>query len=308
MPHITRLLIRSLTIMSLTFILTSFGDCGWAYAATEPAKVGGVSGTITFVGKLPQIRKFNLATYPDPYYCGRISDGKGWRIGTKPKINDDSHLSGAIVFIKDLEPSARMKTQSKTVKSLNCRFQPSVGLLRVGDVVKFENWDPVLHQVEIFQSTSKGGRLLLLQDLRSHPDAVKSDFLQSGEKETPRPGPPLLYEVKTEGVLFMRCPLHEYMEAWALALNHAFYSITNSDGDFSITNIPAGSYSLVVWHPIGQTERTIVVEDHHTVQLNIQFSASRSTFYREPEVKTNPFGIDLLGDSHIVPSVELQQE
>ena len=31
-------------------------------------------------GSIPEPKGFNLITFPDPTYCGRISNGKGWRL------------------------------------------------------------------------------------------------------------------------------------------------------------------------------------------------------------------------------------
>lgn len=292
-----------LVLLVLSIINVSPGHSG-----PPNRKAGHLSGNITFVGKLPQVRKFNLATYPDPFYCGRISDGKGWRIGPKVRVNTNSRLGGAIAFIKGLKSHNRTEDRTNTVKSLNCRFSPFIGLLRKGDELKFENWDPVLHQIEVFQSTSQGGRLLRRETLTPHNNSLKSDFLQSGEEGIHQAGPPLMYEVKDEGILFFRCPLHEYMEAWTLSLSHQYFAISDEDGEFLISNIPTGEHTLVIWHPIGQTEQTVDIKDQQTLHLDLVFHPTRSTFYREPEVKTNPFGIDLLGDSHIVPSVERQKE
>ena len=307
----TRIILRRVwhfSLFGLLNIILLLVETSVGYAQAPSATVGHLTGQITFVGKLPQIRKFNLATFPDPYYCGRISDGKGWRIGPRATVSKDSRFAGAIVFIKDMNTDKPLNKRTNTVKSLDCRFTPFIGLLQKGDDIKFENWDPVLHQIEIFQSTPQGGRLLFRENLSPFRNSRKSDFLQSGKRGTHRPGPPLTYEVQQEGILFFLCPIHEYMEAWGLALSHHYFAISSEDGQFSIPDIPTGTHTLVVWHPIGRTEQTIHIKENHTLQIDLEFQPTRSTFYREPEVKTNPFGIDLLGDSQIIPSVELQKE
>lgn len=300
--------VRRVSLVGLVVLMLIMITTPRIHAESHSGMVGNLSGSITFVGKLPQIRKFNLATYPDPYYCGRVSDGNGWRIGPKATVSSDSRFAGAIVYIKGLKTNALTETRTKTVKSLDCRFTPFISLLKTGDVLKFENWDPVVHQIEVFQATSQGGRLLLRENSIPHRNSLKSDFLQSEGKGTHEAGPALTFKVQDEGVLLIRCPMHEYMEAWALSLPHHYVAISDKDGKFSISDIPTGTYTLVVWHPIGQTEQTVHINEQDTLQLNLNFQPTRSTFYREPEVKTNPFGIELLGDSQIIPSVELQKE
>lgn len=308
MPITVRPTVWLYLIIGTIGIMITFNGLVLAQATDSLTKTGNVTGTITVVGKLPQIRKFNLATYPDPYYCGRVSDGKGWRIGPRPTVDKDSRFAGAIIFIKGLMSDKQPQHRKHSLKTLNCRFNPFVGLLKTGDNLVFENWDPMLHPIEVFQATPQGGRLLFRESLSPHRASRKSDFLLKGNMGVHQPGPARNYEVRNDGVLFIRCPLHEYMEAWALSLSHDYFSISNEDGSFSISDVPTGTHTLVVWHPIGRIEQTINIKDQQTLQLNLKFQPSRSTFYREPEIQTNPFGIELLGDSKIIPSVELQEE
>jgi len=39
------------------------------------------------------------------------------------------------------------------------------------------------------------------------------------------------------------------MESWALVAGHPYYTVTDDHGRFSLTDIPLGSYRIVVWHP-----------------------------------------------------------
>ena len=51
-----------------------------AYEEIPVTDGGRLSGTITLTGDLPRPKGYNLVTFPDPVYCGRISDGRGWRL------------------------------------------------------------------------------------------------------------------------------------------------------------------------------------------------------------------------------------
>ena len=50
-----------------------------AYEEITIADGGSLSGTVTLVGDVPKPKGYNLTTLPDQIYCGRISDGHGWR-------------------------------------------------------------------------------------------------------------------------------------------------------------------------------------------------------------------------------------
>lgn len=51
-----------------------------AYEEVAVVDGGVLSGTVVLDGKVPGPKGYNLTTLPDAVYCGRISDGKGWRL------------------------------------------------------------------------------------------------------------------------------------------------------------------------------------------------------------------------------------
>ncbi|WP_447970904.1 carboxypeptidase-like regulatory domain-containing protein [Nitrospira sp. M1] len=300
--------VHSSNVIGFFIAMMVFTEFTPTLAQAESEEVGHVSGTITMDGSPPPSKKFNLATYPDPYYCGRVSDGKGWRLGPKVQLGNEHRMANAIIYIKDIETPAPRESRTTTVKARDCRFTPYIERLRTGDHLTFQNWDPVLHKLEVFQATAQGGRLLVRQDLKPHGHSRKSDFLQTGTTGLHQSGPAIQHTVNTPGVLFIRCEYHSYMQGWAIALSHPYSATSNAEGKFTIPNVPPGSYTLIIWHPVGQTERLVQIRKHETRHLKLELQPTPSPVETKPEAKPNPFGIELLGDSHIVPSVELQQE
>ena len=58
-----------------------------------------------------------------------------------------------------------------------------------------------------------------------------------------------IYLNRGRRTFYMQCGFHAYMESWAMAVNNPYYALTDSNGKFTIENIPPGTYQLVVWHP-----------------------------------------------------------
>jgi hypothetical protein len=52
----------------------------WGYEEIPVTDGGAITGRVTMIGGKPTPKGFNLITFPDPVYCGRISTGTGWRI------------------------------------------------------------------------------------------------------------------------------------------------------------------------------------------------------------------------------------
>ena len=51
-----------------------------AYEVMEISNGGTIQGIVTLSGEIPDPKAYNLVTFPDPEYCGRISNGNGWRL------------------------------------------------------------------------------------------------------------------------------------------------------------------------------------------------------------------------------------
>src|SRR4026209_477330 len=55
-------------------------SAAFSYDVIDVQHGGVVEGTVTLEGAVPEPKGFNLITFPDPQYCGRISNGRGWRL------------------------------------------------------------------------------------------------------------------------------------------------------------------------------------------------------------------------------------
>jgi hypothetical protein len=287
--------------------LMFFSDASFAYEVSMVFKGSHLSGTVRLVGPMPEPKRYNLVVSPDPYYCGRVSDGKGWRLSPTVQLRSNQGAPNVIVYLQDIDSGKPFDAQSQAIKAQDCRFIPFVSLVQKDKTMTFENWDPVPHKIEIYQASAKGGKLLASQDLKRSPNSRKSDFLVTGNEGTHRPGQPFSYTVGEEDRMVFRCGYHEYMEAWSLVLNHPYFSVTSDTGEYMINDIPAGTFRLVLWHPMGKAERTVEIRDDQTLKMDLELRTIAPNTYQEETAKPNPLGIDLTGDRHIVPTVELQE-
>jgi len=280
---------------------------GWTYEALPGFTGKQLTGTVRLKGKIPSPKRFNLVLFSDPYYCGRISDGRGWRITPMPALGEHAELPGAVVFLENVKKGKPGTPSPTIIQTKNCVFLPYISATQVGQTFHFQNWDPIQHKLEVFLTSQQGAQSLLGQNLQTHPENRKSDFLSSGHTALHRSGVEIQYQLDRRGILVFRCKLHDYMEGWSVVLPHPYFSITGKNGAFSLKDIPPGTYNLIVWHPLGKQETVIEIGARQTKELNILITATSPTIYAEEEPVNTPFGIDLVGDSSIVPTVELQK-
>ena len=279
-----------------------------AYEEIVVSNGGNIKGTVYLNGPIPKRKRYNLVISPDPYYCGRVSDGKGWRLSPALQVGPNREVPNVLVFLERIQAGKAASDSSKTIKAIDCQFSPYFHSIMQGGKLTFENWDPVQHELEIYLVSSKGGKLLSTSELYQNPSLRKSDFLLAEKIGLNRPGIPTIWKVPSTGRMVFRCSYHDYMEGWGMSLNHPYYSVTAEDGQYVIKDIPAGTYTLVLWHPLGENKTLVDIRPKETLDLDLEFLPMKSMIQPEENLEPNPFGIDLIGDQHIVPSVELQKE
>ena len=79
----------------------------------------------------------------------------------------------------------------------------------------------------------------------------------------------------------MQCGFHAYMESWGVAITNPYFAKTDEQGRFTLTDVPPGTYKLVVWHPYIRTatEQTVTVAPKGAVQANIAVPAPTGRLY-----------------------------
>ena len=57
----------------------------WGYEEIAVTEGGALTGAVVLDGPVPHPKGYNLTTLPDSIYCGRVSDGHGWRLVGPPR-------------------------------------------------------------------------------------------------------------------------------------------------------------------------------------------------------------------------------
>lgn len=281
-----------------------------AYDVVEVPHGGSIEGVVTLEGAIPEPKGFNLITFPDPAYCGRISNGRGWRLLHDFIVGPNAGLKDAIVFLEGVESGKPFDLSVPLIEARDCQFQPFMTVVRNGHAVEVVNMDPVMHDIQGYAtSLEAGARTLFNTPLVMNYQHRRGDMYA---RHNHAPGKSLVgpvYLNKGRRTFYMQCGFHAYMESWAMAVNNPYYALTDGNGAFTIDHIPPGTYQLVVWHPQtgpGLTKMVTVLEEGKiTAELSLQAPTGNRSAYK---VMDNPrFGPESLGYSiDIQPIVEHQ--
>jgi len=282
----------------------------WAYEVVEVRDGGTITGHVTLEGRVPAPKGFNLVIYPDPEYCGRISNGNGWRLLHDFVVDQHGGLKDVVVMLEGVTAGKAFDVSVPRVEARDCKFLPFMTVVRDGHAIEVVNMDPVMHDIQAYEtSSSLGARVLFNSPLPMNFFHKRGDLHATHNHD---PGGSMLgpiYLSKGRRIFMMQCGFHPYMESWALAIDNPYFAITDQSGRFALTNVPAGAYRLIAWHPQGgpMAEQMVTVHPNGSVEaaLALRAPAGRRTAH---EVVDNPrFGPGSLGRLlNIVPLVERQ--
>jgi len=254
----------------------------------------------------------NLVTIPDAVYCGRISTGTGWRIVEDFIIGQGGTLKDAVVMLKNITKGKVFNLNKVEIEAIDCDFLPFVNVIKDRDELTVINMDPIEHDIQGYETArERGARILFNRPLPMNP-FHKVVQLFGENAHTHMPGKPMVEKIhlrKNRNIFVMQCGFHPYMFSWGVVLDNPYYFITKEDGVFEISDIPAGEYEAVVWHPGMKTylKQTVQIKAGKTSNVNFQYKSPKGRRSAH-EMHENPrFGEELLEEGEkIIPSLRLQ--
>jgi hypothetical protein len=280
--------VKNLIIAGLmAAILAGTDEPASAYEEITVQDGGTLTGTVTLVGQVPRPKGYNLTTLPDPIYCGRISDGQGWRILQPFQVGPAGEFREVVVYLEGIgkgKPFAEGGVQQ--IEAKDCLFLPFTTVVRDAQSVTVVNMDPVMHDIQAYETSELGPRVLFNVPLPMNPQHPRNfkDRSEAALYHKHMAGAPMKQLVnltKDRRIFVMQCGFHAYMESWGLAVTNPYFAKTDEQGRFTMTDVPPGTYKLVVWHPYvrSRIEQTVTIGSKGMVEANIAVPAPTGRLY-----------------------------
>jgi len=209
-----------------------------------------VQGQVTLMGAMIPDVQYNKI-YRDSKLCGDEV------IGEELNIAEGSRgIEGVIVSLEGIaKGKPKPKEEVIIIENRGCRFIPYITTTVVGSTLQVQNTDPILHTTHARFESRRGWTLW---------NVVQ----QAGSQG-------IMKLLTMTGMVDVRCDLHPNMRSYVHVFNHPYFTVTDSDGAFELTNVPAGTYQLTAWHArIGSKERLVTVPQNGTVtaDIGVQFT------------------------------------
>jgi plastocyanin len=218
-------------------------------ANASASTTGSVAGKVIFEGPAP--KRATLETEGDPK-CHAMHANEPL-LSDREVVGPDGGIQWAFAYIKN--PPAGDYPVPDTAAELDqvaCAYVPHVLAVRVGQKVNIKNTDPTLHNVRAIARTNK-----------------PINFAQ------PQGTPPRerIFD-KAEMGIKVKCDIHSWMTGYLFTMEHPFFAVTDGGGNYSISGLPAGDYTLVVWHEAyGTKEIPVTVKAGAGTDAQVVFKA-----------------------------------
>jgi len=274
----------------VAFLLTPLffaSTLAWAYEGVTVSDGGTLTGTVKLEGQVPKPKGYNLTTLPDQFYCGRISDGQGWRILQPFQVGPAGEFRDVVVYLEGIDKGKPFGEGGlPQIEAKDCLFLPFTTVVRDNQSVTVVNMDPVMHDIQAYETSQLGPRVLFNVPLPmnpAHPRNLK-DRSDAGMYHKHMAGAPMKQLVnlsKDRRIFVMQCGFHAYMESWGLAVTNPYFAKTDEQGRFTMTDVPPGTYKLVVWHPYVRStiEQTVTIGPKAMVEATIVVPAPTGRLY-----------------------------
>lgn len=263
------------------------GATAWAYEEIRVLDGGTLTGTVKLEGVVPKPKGYNLTTLPDPIYCGRISDGRGWRILQPFNAGPAGEFRDVVVYLNGVEKGKPFETDSlPKIEARDCQFLPFTTVVRDNQSVTVVNMDPVMHDIQAYETSHLGPRVLFNVPLLMNPQhprnfKERSDAALYHKHMAGAPMKELVKLSKGRRTFVMQCGFHAYMESWGVAVANPYFAKTDEQGRFTLADVPPGTYKLVVWHPYIRTvqEQTVTISPKGTTEAKVVVPAPIGRLY-----------------------------
>ncbi|MBI4525170.1 MAG: hypothetical protein HY695_15305 [Deltaproteobacteria bacterium] len=213
-----------------------------AYQGGAVSDGGTIAGVVKFKGAAPAPKKLDINK--DKEVCGKTDK-------VDPSlIVSGGNLVNAVVSITDVKKGKKIDVQKVTLDQKGCEYQPHVLAFPAGTTVEILNPDGILHNVHSYSKVN------------SPFNVAQPKFKKSMTQKIEKPE-----------IINVKCDVHGWMNGWFFVTEHPYVSVTDKSGAFKLTDVPAGTYNVEVWHEtLGKTSQKVTVKPKEEAKVNFEIA------------------------------------
>lgn len=223
-------------------VILSFSSASFAYETVEVKNGGSIEGVVEFMGgNVPKDPTLTLSS--EQKFCGKTLPAEKFVI-------KDKKVENVVVYIEDIKAGKAIPAEPVTLTNMKCAFVPHVAVGFKGNKFIQKNDDPILHNIH----TYIGQKTLYNISL-------------------PEKGSSVSKPLNKAGIVEVTCDAHPWMRGFLYVADNPYAVVTNAKGEFSIKNVPPGTYTVEAWHEaLGKVKAAnIKVEGGKPTKIKLEY-------------------------------------
>lgn len=219
----------------------------------KAAGEGSISGTVKLYGTAPHMKGIDMSKDP---YCAQQ------HANNPPKMENvmvgaNGGLENVVLYISEgLSASAASAVPSAEpiFDQKGCMYTPHVMVVDVNQKFKVTTSDQTTHNI--------------------HPLPAAGTGNIGWNKSQPPGAPPIESDWKAQEIAIpVKCNIHPWMHGWHVVVKGP-YAVTDDNGNFTIKNVPPGSYTVTAWQEdLGTQTAKVTVAGGETAKADFTFKA-----------------------------------
>lgn len=234
---------------SAVVVLTLFSAYilqGQRLSAEEAAATGGTIKVTVLAGEgVVATADKKLQTASDPFCAGKTV------VDETVVLTADKKLQNVVAALDGVTGTFPAPTTPAVVDQNGCHYVPHVLTAQVGQKIQIKNSDTTLHNVHGYKGTATDFNRAMFQNM----PPIEHSYAENGE------------------VRKIKCDVHPWMTGFIYLTNHPFVGVTGADGTVTLSNVPAGTHNLKVWHEkLGEKTQVVTVTAGQTTEVSVSLA------------------------------------
>ncbi len=217
------------------------------------AGTGKISGTVKLDGTPPHMKGIDMSKDP---YCAKFHANSPAQLELVV-VGKNGGLQNVVLYLSQgLSGDAANQKASATpvFDQKGCQYMPHVIAMNPGEDYKVTTSDQTAHNI--------------------HPEPNPMTGNIPWNRSQPPGAQPIVQSWKAEEVAIpVKCNIHPWMHGYHVVVKGP-YAITDDSGNFTIENVPPGSYTVTSWQETyGTQTQKVTVAGGQTATANFTYKA-----------------------------------
>ena len=227
-----------LSVTLLTLPVSSMA----AYEGGDVKDGGTISGTVKFKGTAPAPKKLDVGK--DKEVCGKTPKTD------QSLVVNNGNLVNAVVTITDIKKGKKIEVKKVQLDQNGCQYHPHVVAFPAGSTVEVLNPDGILHNIHSYSKVNSSFNM------------AQPKFKKTLEVKIDKPE-----------AIEIKCDVHGWMQGWLVATDNPYVAVTDDSGNFKLTDVPAGTYTVEVWQEkLGKSTQKVTVKAKEDAKANFELA------------------------------------